>query len=99
MYKKGVFLVALLFAGVFFVSTAAMMLSITATQSQPSVLAIVPPETVFESFVKGQRFTVNVSVSNVADLKTYELKLSFNKTVLSVVALNFCLRKNFPAEM
>jgi hypothetical protein len=97
MYKKGVFLVALLFAGVFFVSTAAMMLSITATQSQPSVLAIVPPETVFESFVKGQRFTVNVSVSNVADLKTYELKLSFNKTVLSVVGVKFLFEEKLPS--
>jgi len=97
MYKRGAFLATLLFVGVFFVSTAAMMLSITATRSQPSVLAIFPPETVFESLVKGQRFTVNVTVFNVADLKTYELKLSFNKTMLSVVGVKFLFEEKLPS--
>lgn len=95
MYNRGVAIAIL--CAMSFTVTIAMLLSITAAPSQTSVLAVDPPEIVFEFFVKGQRFAVNVTVSNVAGLKTYQFRLSFNKTMLGVVGVEFLLDEKLPS--
>lgn len=95
MYKRGA--IVALCGVVVLTATIAMLLLVTVAPSQTPVLAIDPPETVFESFVKGQRFTVNVTVSNVASLKAYQLKLSFDKAMLGVVGVRFLLDELLPS--
>jgi len=59
-------------------------------------LSVEPPEIVYESFVKGQQFSLNITVANVTDLKAYELKLSFNATMLSVLGIQWLPVANSP---
>jgi hypothetical protein len=65
--------------------------------SEPSTkLFIDPPLLNFETLVPGQKFSISIMVANVTDLKSYELKLSYNTAMLDVVAMTFLPAENLP---
>lgn len=77
-------------------SLAVIVWSISISAEPETKLSINPPLLSFETLTPGQRFSVNVTVSNITDLKSYELKLSFNTIMLDVVAVAFLPEANLP---
>jgi len=52
-----------------------------------TTLLVDPTRIINTSLTPGSKFTVNVNVSDVIDLASYQFKLSFNKTVLNVTGV------------
>ncbi|MEM3577474.1 MAG: cohesin domain-containing protein [Candidatus Bathyarchaeia archaeon] len=67
-----------------------------ANLSSEATLFIDPPLLSFDTLVLGKRFSVNITVLNVTDLKSYELKLSYNSMMLDVVGVAFLPEVNLP---
>jgi hypothetical protein len=89
----------------FMVSVAILLLSIAclfvsrlcqAPTSPTPTLFVDPSNIVYNSLVKGTRFSISITVVNVTDLKGYELKLSFNSAMLSVLGVTFLPLDNLP---
>jgi len=59
-------------------------------------LSVVPPEVVYDSLTIGQRFPVNVTVTNVTDLSIAKFRLSFNTAMLDVVTVAVLPEENLP---
>ena len=67
------------------VDTAELLLSsgvVTPSSSSPTVF-VDPSDVIDETFQAGSKFVVNVNVSDVSDLFTWHVKVSWNKTVLN----------------
>ena len=67
-----------------------------ANSSSEATLYIDPPLLNFDTLVPGKRFSVNITVLNVTDLKSYKLKLSYNSVMLDVVGIAFLPEANLP---
>lgn len=61
-----------------------------------TVLFVDPPLIFRNTLVVGERFTVNISVANVTDLRHYEFTLSFNTAMLDVVGVTLLPEANLP---
>ncbi|MEM2129111.1 MAG: CARDB domain-containing protein [Candidatus Bathyarchaeia archaeon] len=96
MSRNEIYLIVLMCVGVMF-GAAVMSFSIIAASPTTPILAVSPSTIVYDSFVEGQRFTVDVTVSNVTNLKCYEFKLSFNKDMLSVVGVELLFKDKLPS--
>ena len=92
--KKVVGSVAILCAGM--LPLAAALWSLIILQPQETKLFIEPPSIVYETLIKGERFSINITVANVTDLKSYELKLSFNTPMLGLVGIKLLPEENLP---
>lgn len=79
--------IAILCAGILPITVA--LWSAGLFQSSNTLLFIDPPSISYETLVVGQRFSINISVANVTDLKGFDLKLSFNTQMLDVVGVAF----------
>ena len=65
-------------------------------QSPTPTLFVDPSLVSFDNLIVGQRFSVNISVANVTNLKGYEFKLSFNTQMLDVVGIALLPELNLP---
>jgi len=92
--KKATVVIAVLCAAMF--SIAIAVWSVNILQAENAKLFIDPPSIYFETLVPGKRFSINISVANVTDLKSYELTLSFNTQMLDVVSTAFLPEANLP---
>ncbi len=92
--RKTIALLALLYVSL--IPLAASIWSSTIQQTAEPKLFIDPPSLYFHSFVPGKRFSLNIAVANVTDLKSYELKLSYNTLMLDVVGIAFFPEANLP---
>jgi len=70
--------------------------SLNTVQTQDTKLSIDPPSIVYGTLVPGKRFSINITVANVTDLKSYKLKLSFNTVMLDVVSIVLLPEENLP---
>jgi len=92
--EKAIAVIAILCTAIFPIALA--FLSLNIIQTVNTKLLIDPPSLYFETLVPGKRFSINVTVANVTDLKGYEFKLSFNTQMLDVVTLAFLPEANLP---
>jgi len=92
--KKAIAVIAILCTAIFPLTFA--FLSLNTIQGENTKLLIDPPSLYFETLVPGKRFSINVTVANVTDLKGYEFKLSFNTQMLDVVTVAFLPEANLP---
>lgn len=67
-------------------------------KTSDTTLLVNPPNVIHETLVLGKRFSINISVANVVDLKGYQLELSFNTTMLDVVGVKFLPEENMPVQ-
>jgi len=65
-------------------------------QTPDTRLFVDPPLIMRQTLVVGERFSVNISVANVTDLKRYEFKLSFDTVMLDVVGITLLPEANLP---
>jgi hypothetical protein len=70
--------------------------SVLTLQTPDTKLFVDPPLIFRETLVVGERFSVNISVANVTDLKRYEFKLSFDTVMLDVVGITLLPEANLP---
>jgi len=92
--KKVMGVIAVLCAAILPVAFA--LWSSTIFQTSDARLFVEPPSIHYESLVSGKRFSINITVANITDLKGYELKLSFNTVILDVVGISFLPEENLP---
>jgi hypothetical protein len=78
------------------VPLAVIVWSVNIYSTPDTKLFIDPPLLNFDNLIPGKRFSVNVTVANVTDLKSYELKLSYNTVMLDVVGVTFLPDVNLP---
>jgi hypothetical protein len=94
MNKRNKIILTIALVSIF--ATMIVMVRIGQGQQLTPTLYVDPPQTTFNSLVVGQRFTINIDVLNVSDLKTYEFTLSFNHNMLAVVSESFLPDANLP---
>lgn len=70
--------------------------SLSTFENAEAELSIDPPIIVYGTLLPGKRFSVNITVANVTDLKSYKLKLSFNTAMLDVVGIVLLPEENLP---
>jgi hypothetical protein len=92
--KKAVALIVFLCIGIF--PTAIVLRSALTLQTPGTMLVVDPPLVSRQTLVVGERFSVNVSVVNVTDLRQYEFKLGFNTVMLDVVSITLLPDANLP---
>jgi hypothetical protein len=92
--KKVIGVIVVLCAGM--LPLTAALWSLIILQPQETKLFIDPPSIVYETLIKGERFSINITVANVTDLKSYELKLSFNTPMLGLVGIQLLPEENLP---
>lgn len=92
--KKTVAVIVLLCTAMFPIAVAVW--SLNTIQAENPELFIDPPSLYFDALVPGKRFSINISVAKVTDLKSYELKLSYNTLMLDVVDVAFLPDANLP---
>ncbi len=66
-------------------------------ESPNPTLFINPASISFEDLVVGQRFTIYVTVVNITDLRSYNIKLSYNTVMLDVVSVTLLPEESLPA--
>jgi len=93
--KKVIILITTLCVGI--LSTTITLMSLKAFQSSNAKLSVEPPSIVYETLVKGQRFSVNATVANVTNLKSIKFELSFNTMMLDVVGIAFLAEEHLPS--
>jgi hypothetical protein len=76
--------------------TAIVLRSALTLQTSNATLFVDPPLILRETLDVGERFSVNISVANVTDLKSYEFSLSFNTAMLDVVGITLLPEANLP---
>lgn len=90
----GVIAVSLLCIGI--LPMAVSLWSPDVFQASDTKVFVDPPSIIYETLALGKRFSINITVANVTDLKGYELKLSFNTAILDVVGVGFLPEENLP---
>jgi len=91
--------IVLAFASVTLLLISATMISVRLTNpsSSTAVLSIKPPAVRYEKLVVGQRFSINITVANVTNLKSIKFQLSFNTITLDVMAITFLAEDHLPS--
>jgi hypothetical protein len=93
--KKVMAMCAVLWIGMLSIAVSLCSLKITAL-TPDTKLFIDPSSISYQTLVLGQRFSINIEVANVSDLKDYELKLSYNTVMLDVVSVTLLPTGNLP---
>jgi len=92
--KKAIAVIAVICTAILPITIAVQ--SLNTLQTEYTKLFIDPPSLYFETLIPGKRFSVNVTVADVTDLRSYEFKLSFNTRMLDVVSAAFLPEANLP---
>lgn len=92
--KKTIAVIAVLFTAI--IPVMASIWSSTILQTEEPRVFIDPPNLYFDTLTPGKRFSINISVANVTDLKSFECKLSFNTEMLDIVTIAFLPEENLP---
>jgi len=92
--RKIIGIIAVLCVGIVPLTLALWTLSTIETQE--TTLFIDPPTIIYDTLVVGKRFSINITVANVTDLKGYELKLGYNTAMLDVVSIVLLPEENLP---
>jgi hypothetical protein len=96
MKRDKKFIAVIAFMCVSILPMAIVLQSALTLQTPGTTLFVDPPLVVRQTLVVGERFSVNISVADVADLKNYEFKLSFNTVMLDVVGIMLLPDANLP---
>jgi hypothetical protein len=92
--KKVLAIIVFLCVGI--LPSAIVLRSALTLQTPDTKLLVDPPLILRQSLVVGERFSVNISVANVTDLKRFEFNLSFNTVMLNVVGITLLPEANLP---
>lgn len=76
--------------------SAAIALRMAFTLQPDTTLFIDPPTILRQNLTIGERFSVNVAVTNVTDLRGYEFTMSFNTAMLDIVGITLLPEANLP---
>ncbi len=92
--KKTITVIAVLSIAI--IPAMASIWSSTILQTEEPKIFIDPPSLYFDTLIPGKRFSINISVANVTDLKSFECKLSYSTEMLDIVAIAFLPEENLP---